>query len=355
VNFVDQNRQSPYVQQTAVDIQRQLPGNMMVAYGYVGARGDNLSYGGSVNINQLRPEQLALGAALSQQVANPFFGIPEAGAFANAATIARGQLLRPFPQFLNVLSNQASGARSRYHALILQFERRAARGVGGRFSYTWSRQHDNMFGESTFYNGGTASAVNNYDLEAEYSRSLLDMPHRVVLAPIVELPFGAGKRWATGALADRLIGGWTFSMIATFESGFPLNITQADNSGSFSGAQRPNWTGSDPATEGSAIDRLNRYIDPAAYVAAAPFTFGAAPRADTRIRSPFRTNFDVVLAKTVTITQSVRTQIRLEALNATNNPKFQAGGRQINNASFGVISSQAGFPRTVQLLARMTW
>ena len=146
VTFVDQDRQSPYVQQTSVDIQRQLPGNMVVTFGYVGARGDNLSYGGAVNINQLRPEQLALGAALSQQVANPFLGIPEAGAFATAPTIARGQLLRPFPQFLNVLSNQASGARSRYHALILQFERRAARGVGGRFSYTWSRQHDNMFG-----------------------------------------------------------------------------------------------------------------------------------------------------------------------------------------------------------------
>ena len=355
VIFVDQDRQSPYVQQTSLDIQRQLPGNTVIAFGYVGARGDHLSYGGSVNINQLRPEQLALGAALSQQVPNPFLGISESAAFSTATTIARGQLLRPFPQFLNVLSNQASGARSRYHALIVQFERRSSGGVGGRFNYTWSRQHDNMFGESTFYNGGTNSAVNNYDLEAEYSRSLLDMPHRVVLAPIVELPFGEGKRWATGGIANHLAGGWTFSMIATFESGFPLNITQADNTSSFSGAQRPNLTGIDPVTSGSAIDRLNNYIDPAAYVAAAPFTFGTAPRADTRIRSPFRINYDMVLARSVPFSQSKRAQIRLEALNATNNPKFQAGGRQINNANFGTISSQAGFPRTIQILVRFTW
>ena len=197
-----------------------------------------------------------------------------------------------------MLSNQASGARSRYHALILQFERRAVTRGGRAVQLHVERQHDNMFGESTFYNGGTSSAVNNYDLEAEYSRSLLDMPHRIVLAPIIELPFGAGKRWATDGVADRLAGGWTFSMIATFESGFPLNITQADNSSSFSGAQRPHLAEADPVTDGSAIDRLNNYINPAAYIAAAPFTFGSAPRADTRIRSPFRTNYDIVLAKT---------------------------------------------------------
>jgi hypothetical protein len=63
----------------------------------------------------------------------------------------------------------------------------------------------------------------------------------------------------------------------------------------------------------------------------------------------------MVLAKTVSLSPTMRAQIRLEALNATNNPKFQAGGRQINNANFGIISSQAGFPRTIQLLARLSW
>jgi hypothetical protein len=181
------------------------------------------------------------------------------------------------------------------------------------------------------------------------------MPHRVVLAPIVYLPFGEGARWANGPLASRFLGGWTFSMIATFESGFPLNIVQADNSSSFGGSQRPNLTEVSPITEGSTIDRLNGYINPAAYSAAAPFTFGTAPRADTRIRSPFRTNYDMVLAKSLSVSGSTRAQIRFEALNATNNTKFQAGGRQINSTGFGVITSQAGFPRTIQVLVRLTW
>ncbi len=355
VTFVDQNRTSPYVQQYSVDVQRQLPGNMVVAVGYVGARGDKLGYGGNININQLRPDQLALGSTLAQQVPNPFFGIPEAGAFATQSTIARGQLLRPFPQFLNVLSNQSNGARSRYHAFVLQFERRVSNGVGGRASYTWSRQGDNVLGESSFYNGGTTTPVNNYDLEAEYGRSLLDMPHRLIIAPIINLPFGEGHRWANEGWADWLAGGWTFSMIATFESGFPLNITQTDNSSSFSGSQRPNLADPDPVTEGSTVDRLNGYINPAAYTQAAPFTFGNAPRADIRIRSPFRTNYDMVLAKSLPVSGSMRAQIRFEALNATNNPKFQPPGRQTNGTGFGVISAQAGFPRTIQILFRLSW
>ena len=47
-------------------------------------------------------------------------------------------------------------------------------------------------------------AVNNYDLDAEYSRSLLDVPHRLVLAPIFELPFGVLIYRADSDVADAL-------------------------------------------------------------------------------------------------------------------------------------------------------
>jgi hypothetical protein len=231
--------------------------------------------------------------------------------------------------------------------------------MGRALPYTWSRLDDDVFGEPPYYNsqyqGGRP--LNNYDLGAEYSRSMLDMPHRVVLSPIVELPFGAAKRWATKGLANTIAGGWTFSAIATYESGQPLNVTQnADNSGSFSGVQRPNWTGADPITSGSTLDRLLNYVNPAAYEAAPPFTFGTGKRTDPRIRSPFRTNYDVVLAKTLTVVGSLKAEIRIEMLNATNNPKFVGGGdARFGRSSFGTITQQAGFPRTTQFLLRFFW
>ena len=61
----------------------------------------------------------------------------------------------------------------------------------------------------------------------------------------------------------------------------------------------------------------------------------------------------MVLAKSLRVSGSMRAQIRFEALNATNNPKFQPPGRQTNGTGFGVISAQAGFPRTIQILFRL--
>ena len=101
---------------------------------------------------------------------------------------------------------------------------------------------------------------------------MLDIPHRLVASPIVELPFGTGKKWLTTGIGNALAGGWTFSTIATYEAGSPINVTQTDNTGSFGGVQRPNLTSSDPTTSGSTLDRLNSYINPAAYSLAAPFS-----------------------------------------------------------------------------------
>ena len=56
---------------------------MALTIGYQGSRSERLSMGGTsdatVNINQLDPQYLALGTALQQTVANPFFGIAAFG------------------------------------------------------------------------------------------------------------------------------------------------------------------------------------------------------------------------------------------------------------------------------------
>src|SRR5258707_12100531 len=67
-----------------------------------------------------------------------------------------------------------------------------------------------------------------YNPRAEYGRSVLDVPHRVILAPIVELPFGSGRRWANGGgVAGQLVGGRNVSPAVNLNSGFPLHLQQA--------------------------------------------------------------------------------------------------------------------------------
>ena len=96
-----------------------------------------------------------------------------------------------------------------------------------------------------------------YDPYAEYGRGMLDVPHRVILAPIVELPFGQNRKWANASkAADWVIGGWSISAIVNLQSGFPMNVQQTDNTNLLGGAQRPNLSGQNLATLGNYEDRL---------------------------------------------------------------------------------------------------
>ena len=193
---------------SSVDLQRELPMGMSLSVGYTGLTGSNLSWGGttdtSININQIDPKYQSLTPAqMSALVPNPFYGVAAAGALASRATIETGQLLRPFPQFLNVNMNQSTGAHSQYHAAILQLRKRATGIWGGDFSYTFSRLNDNQFGQGNYYSS-SPGLLNNYEVvpgspdynpDAEYGRSLLDSPHKIVIRPIVNLPFGQGKKF----------------------------------------------------------------------------------------------------------------------------------------------------------------
>jgi hypothetical protein len=307
---------------------------------------------------------IASGQSLTDPVPNPYFGTEIATGILSGPTISRAQSLRPFPQFGNIRARQTTGARARYNAMIFKLDRRVNNGWGGRFSYTYSSLKDDQFGETNQYSqqhqgGSPGRPMNNYNLDGEYSNGLLDRPHSIVIAPIVELPFGEGKKWATSGASSYILGGWTITAIGTIESGYPRNIVfNSDNTGTFSGTQRPNFTGTDPATSGSQTseERLNNWINPAAYAAPDPFTFGTGTRTDERIRSPYKPNWDIVFAKNTRVGGNYTAQFRIELLNAFNQPKFNNGGNgQVGNSAFGIINSQAGFMRITQITFRLFW
>ena len=364
IDFVDQNKGASRVQQYSVDLQRELPGNMAVSIGYTGAKGDHLSYGGTndavININQLDPKYFALGSSLTQLVPNPFFGVTAAGALATQANVQRGQLLRPFPQFLNVLAHQVSGGRSRYDAVITEFNKRVTGWWGGRASYTYSRLMDNQFGQSNYYSS-TGNIENNYDPDHEYSYGAIDVPHKLVVAPIVLLPFGSGKRFLnrTGWV-DQLVGGWTISMVATRESGFPMAITQSpNNSGLFGSFQRPNVVS---GVAGQATTDItaqlavnlndNQYLSTTAWSQAPAFTFGNAPRTDGNVRTPPRNQINVAFGKHIKTGGRTEGEFRAELLNATGNPLYQAIPSTFGLGTFGQARLLAGYMRVTALTFR---
>ena len=367
IEFIDQDKKAPYVQQYSVDIARELPGNMAIGFEYSGSTGRDLGLGGSndgiININQVHPQHLALGAQLNEQVQNPFAGLLP-GTPLNGATVTRAQLLRPFPQFANILMRQSTLGKSQYHAGIFKVEKRVSNGWGGRFNYTYSRLKDNQFGEGNFFSASATEMQNVYDLDAEYSIGLLDVPHKITMAPIFELPFGEGKRWATGGWAAAVLGDWTVSSIVSFESGFPVSPYMGTiTTGIFTRMQRGNPGSGDPETDGARDDRLQGaspglWLTPGnqgGFVTPPARTLGTLPRTLEDVRTPHRNNWDFVAAKDIRLGDTMRGQLKFEVLNITNTVKVRGPEARVDNSQYGVISAQSGFMRLTQIMFRMTF
>src|SRR5262249_5264069 len=300
-------------------------------------------------------------------------------------TLSRNQLLRPYPQFLDINARQVTEGVSRYNAAVIEWTKRLTHGWGGRVSYTYSVLKDNQVGEDNFYSrqlpglplnnynyiasiphctAGAQFASACYDPRAEYGYGMLDVPHRIILAPIVELPFGQNRKWAnTSKTADWVIGGWSISAIVNLQSGFPLNVQQTDNTGLLGGAQRPNLSGQGLATPGNYEDRLASTDHPkATWISAAGFsrapdnTFGTAPRTITALRSPTQKNVDASFMKTFRLGESKTALVKVEMLNLFNRVTVRANtANTFGNANFGQITNQAGFMRITQVMFRYSF
>jgi hypothetical protein len=309
-----------------------------------------------VNINQIDAQYLSLGSALLDLVPNPFFGNSAFGNLANAATIARGQLLRPFPQFTDVLAHRVSEARARYNAMTLRFDKRVRNNWGVNANYTFSRLMDSQFGESNTYSMRNNSALDNYDLERDWGYSLLDVPHRMNLNGTVFVPIGAGHRWLNRGLGNAMLGGWSVTMAARFQNGFPVSVWQSNNnSGLLGSSQRPNIvSGVALATSGSLDERLNNWINAEAFTSAPAYTFGNAPRTLPNLRTPGQRNVDLSVQKSQNL--AGRTiAVRADVLNLFDNPLFTTLQSQLGTSTFGQLTAVGGYARSVQFQVRVAW
>ena len=241
-------------------------------------------------------------------------------------------------------------------------------------SYTYSVLKDNLIGQTNFYAAGGFNPLNSYNYipgsayynpDADYGYSILDVPHRVIIAPSFELPFGRGKKFgADSSLAEWVAGGWQLTAAINLQSGFPLEVQQSDNTGTFSSVQRPNLVpGVDLATPGDYAGRLASadhptatWINPAAFTLAAPFTYGNAPRTITDLRTPPQYNVDGVFIKNLRFGTKTA-QVKIEMLNLFNRVNVRAlqGRNTFGNSNFGQTATQAGFMRITQVMFRYSF
>jgi trimeric autotransporter adhesin len=358
ISVYDIAARSTLVQQYSIDVQRQLAGSTVLAMGYVGSKSTNLVQGtGGLNLNQLDPSNFVLGlTALNQSVPNPFAG--NGGAFNLAgASVARSQLLRPFPQYTGLTMINSDRNRALYHSFFARLQKRMSNGLNFQGTYTWSQNMDGSFGGAgNSLNGQPGGVQNLYNLDAEYGLATVHTPHRFVTSLTYELPFGKGRNWLGNNRAmDLAIGGWSINAVGTLQSGFPLAISQLNNNSTFGfGVQRPNATGQSSVAEGDFAARLDRWFNPAAFSLSPALSFGNVPRT-LQQRGPGQVNWDVSVFKSFTLFEGWKAQFRAEALNFTNTPLFNGPNTSYGTPQFGRITSQANFSRMVQLGVRVSF
>ncbi len=353
VSFIDQFHRSPRVHQYSFDIQREIFGGLTVLAGYVGTSSRNMVLGtGTININQLEPSNFSLGRSLLDRVPNPYYTAGGPGLI-GATSITRAQSLMPFPQFDRVNLTFSDQNKGRYDSLVLKAQKRMALGLSFVTTWTWSKNMDASFG-GPGNNLNTAGALqNSYDPFGEYGLAVVNATHRWTTAFTYELPFGKGRPLlGNSRLLDTVAGGWSVNAVSVYQSGFPLAITQQSNNKSALGAgQRPNATGVSPAAEETFAKRLDGWINPAAFSQAPAYTFGNLSRS-IGLRGPGQASWDMSIFKTFSLMEGVKAQFRAEALNAFNTPLFRSPNTAFGNANFGRVTSQANFPRLIQLGVR---
>jgi len=375
ITEVDRSHYSgSYVQQWNLSIERQIPGGFLLSAAYVGSKGTHLQQY-SQQVNQISNELLAQAAdqfaaggrsavTLLQSVPNPFFVNGQALALGAPTTIV-GQLLRPYPQYTSVeLAGQGS-FDSTYHSLQVTARRRFAGAGSLLVAYTNSKLISNTDTLTSWLETGVGSLQDNNNLRNERSLSSQDVPQRLVISYVLDLPFGQGRKFLSNVNGgvNYLVGGWGIDGVTTFQRGFPLIFRngQANDATLFGAGSRPNIVpGCHNSVSSTGTARLNAWFNTTCFVAPADFTFGNSPRVDPTLRADGVNNFDVAAFKNLLLDREGRANLefRVEVFNLFNRTQFAPPSTKCcssNNANFGVVTSTAPGtnPRLVQFALKV--
>jgi trimeric autotransporter adhesin len=291
----DPNMKLPFTQTWNLQIQRNMPGNLVLQINYVGVKATHLTQG-------FDPNQAAPGPA---------------GNAASRLPISYAGLLTYLQSGANLYSNTES----------VSVIRRMRSNVSFQFQYQLAKSIDDT----------AQTALNPLDLAAEYANSPGIRRNQVNFTMILESPvdqrrgFLANHGFLTKALKD-----WTLQTPVQWGSGAPLTATVfGDVAGiGTTATQRAQATG-EPVTNGTGFFNLGAFTTPASG------TFGNAGR-DT-IPGPDIFSFNMNMSRVFQIKERKNLEIQINSTNILNHPVPTAFGTVVNQrTTYGVLSNVNG-------------
>jgi len=357
------NYKPGYVQQFNLDIQRELPWGIFVDAAFAGSRGVHLPNPTQTRVNQIPDQFLSLQGALVAQVPNPFIGITTVSPLnpTTNPTVNAGQLLRPYPEYTNMSLAGDGCCSSNYNSFQLTVTKRFQSGGSFLAAYTNAKLLTNADTLTTWLESGVGEVQDWNNLKAERSLSSQDVPQRLVLSYVYDLPIGHGKKYfadATGVMS-KVVSGWGVDGVTTFQKGFPLPISYGASTPLSSanlgiGVLRPNYVpGCDKTVPHTSLSGGIVWFNPSCFTPPPDWGFGNEGRVDPTLRGQGINNWDIAIFKTTNFgpEDKLGLQFRTEFFNTFNRVQFGPPNTACctaNNPSFGIVNSQLNTPRLIQ-------
>jgi hypothetical protein len=353
------NFQPGRVHQYNANVERQLPGNVLLTAGYAGSVGGHLLViGNALNVNS----PSACGTASGYTLGCLSGGAPYA--YTNTFT---------FNGYNSVLLYGDVG-KTHYNSMQVKAETKTPKyGLYALVAYTYSKTYDNGLSDGL---GSELSApyfpLPNWQ-NLDWSLSQINLDNSFTASVIYDLPFGRGKQFGSSwnEATNTILGNWQMTLIERISSGFPVPLIDSNNQsgttfnsgGDSYNYNRPNQvSGCNPY---SANHSKHQWINTACFTApqaqqtvngvvVVGGELGNASRVP--VVGPDFVNTDFSLVKQFALPRKeMGLNFRAEFFNLFNHAQYGMPVNDINASGFGAVNSTVNNPRLIQLALKLSF
>jgi hypothetical protein len=344
-NYQPPNFQPGRVHQFNANVERQLPGNILLTAGYAGSTGGHMLVIGN-NLNTSSPS-----------------GCGSISGYTLGCNADGSPYFYPYnPPNYNAILLFGDVGTTHYNSMQFKAETKSPKhGLYALVAYTYSKTYDNGLSDGL---GSELSApyfpLPNWQ-NLDWALSQINLDQSFTGSVIYDLPFGKGKAFGSSwnTATDALLGGWRLTLIQKVLSGFPVPLIDSFNQsgttfnagGNDNNFNRPNRVSN--CNPSSADHGQHQWINSACFVAAPAGELGNASRVPAT--GPDFVNSDVSAIKQFALPHEMGLNFRAEFFNVFNHPQFGPPIADINQPGFGAVTSTVADARLIQLALRLNF
>ncbi|HWB31631.1 MAG TPA: TonB-dependent receptor [Acidobacteriaceae bacterium] len=239
---------------------------------------------------------------------------------------------RPYANNQNLTIIHSQG-NAQYNSLQVKLQQQFRNGVSFLIAETFAKSMDSAPGFSNSSSSSSTLPQDSNCPKCEWGLSDFNVKNRLVLSPVVQLPFGKGKKYLnSGRLTTAIVGGWQLSSLVQVQTGRPFTViygTNANASFSFNNQDRPNQV----ANPNTGPKTVAQWFNTAAFTPATKVistnasggtatvgAFGTEHR--NAVIGPGFVQWDATVQRNFALTEHYSFALLIQGFNVLNHPTF---------------------------------